>query len=257
MSGDTKDAVREQFGRQASWYTVSRVHSASDGLAALVHLASASPYDRALDVATGTGFTALALAPYCRRVVGIDFTPAMLREAASFRHARGMSNLILCLGDAEALPFQEGTFDIVTCRHAAHHFPDLPRALAEMVRVTRSGGRVLIDDTCAPEDPALAALMNAWERRRDRSQVANRPPTRLREMLEKSGLRIDAVTKTQIPQMFSEWVRRSGMSPADAEELRRDFLAASTDAHAAFRIRGEGPQVRFSWDEVVIRGVKR
>jgi len=257
MSGDTKDAVRQQFGRQASWYTVSRVHSASDGLEALVRLASPSPDDRALDVATGTGFTALALAPYCRRVVGVDFTPAMLREAASLRHARGISNLVLCLGDAEALPFREGTFDIVTCRHAAHHFPDLPRALAEMVRVTRSGGRVLIDDTCAPEDPELAALMNAWERRRDRSHVANRPPARLKEMLEASGLRIDAVTMSQVPQVFSDWVGRSGMAPADAEELRGDFLAASTGARAAFRIRAEGPQVRFSWDDVVIRGVKR
>jgi ubiquinone/menaquinone biosynthesis C-methylase UbiE len=257
MRGDAKDAVRKQFGRQASWYTVSRIHSASDGLEALVRLASASPEDRALDVATGTGFTALALAPYCRRVVGVDFTPAMLREAASLRHARGMSNLILCLGDAEALPFRDGTFDIVTCRHAAHHFPDLPRALAEMVRVARPGGRVLIDDTCAPEDPALATLMNAWEQRRDRSHVANRPPTRLRRMLEEHGLRIDAVTKTEVPQVFSDWVRRSGMAPADAEELRRDFLAASTDARAAFRIRADGPQVLFSWDEVVIRGVKQ
>lgn len=257
MSGETKDAVRKQFGRQASWYTVSQVHSGSDGLAALVRLASPSPEDRVLDVATGTGFTAMALAPHCRRVIGVDFTPAMLREAASLRHARGMSNLIFCLGDAEALPFREGAFDIVTCRHAAHHFPDLSRALAEMVRVTRSGGLVLIDDTCAPEDPALAALMNEWERRRDRSHVANRPPTRLREMLDESGLRIDAVKMAEVQQMFSEWVRRSGMASADAEELRRDFLAASTDAHAAFRIRGEGPQVRFSWDEVVIRGVKR
>ncbi len=257
MSGDAKDAVRTQFGRQAAWYTVSRVHSASEGLAALVRLAAPSPGDRALDVATGTGFTALALAPLCRRVVAVDFTPAMLREASALREARGVSNLLFCLGDADALPFRAGTFDIVTCRHAAHHFPDLPRALAEMARVVRSGGRVLIDDTCAPEDPALAALMNAWERRRDRSHVADVPPTQLRRLLEESGLEIEAVVLTEIPQVFDDWVRRSGLPPADSDELRRDFLAASADARAAFRIRGEGSEMCFSWDEVVIRGVKR
>lgn len=257
MSGDAKDAVRTQFGRQASCYTVSDVHRESDGLATLVRLASPSPEDHALDVATGTGFTALALAPHCHRVVGLDFTPAMLREAATLRYARGASNLIFCLGDAEALPFRDGAFDIVTCRHAAHHFPDLRRALAEMARVVRPGGRVLLDDTCAPEDPTLAALMNAWERRRDRSHAANRPPSRLKGMLEQSGLEIEAATMAEVPQVFNDWVRRSGMAPADAEELRRDFVAAPADARAAFRIHGQGPRVRFSWDEVIIRSVKR
>lgn len=256
MSGNAKDAVRTQFGRQASWYTVSSVHRASEGLEALVRLASPSSEDRALDVATGTGFTALALAPHCRRVVGVDFTPAMLREAAALRRARGASNLLFCLGDAEALPFVDATFDLVTCRHAAHHFPDLPHALAEMARVVRPGGRVVIDDTCAPEDPALAALMNTWERRRDPSHVADLPPTRLRKMLEDIGLEIQAVARSEVPQVFDDWARRSGTAPAEVEALRRDFLAASPDARAAFRIHVQGAQVRFSWDEVIIRGVK-
>lgn len=256
MSRDPKDAVRTQFGRQASWYTVSGVHRASEGLETLVRLASPSSEDRVLDVATGTGFTALALAPRCRRVVALDFTSAMIREAASLRQARGVSNLLFCLGDAEALPFVDAAFDLVTCRHAAHHFPDLPHALAEMARVVRPGGRVVIDDTCAPEDPVLAALMNTWERRRDPSHVADLPPTRLQEMLVDSGLEIQAVARSEVPQAFDDWARRSGTPPADAEALRRDFLAASADARAAFRIHVQGTRVRFSWAEVIIRSVK-
>ncbi len=257
MSDKTKDSVRTQFGRQASRYAVSPVHRTSDGLTALVRLASPSPRDRVLDVATGTGFTALALAPHCRRVVGVDFTPGMIREAASLRQSRGVSNVFFCLGDAEVLPYRDGVFDIVACRRAAHHFPDLPLALGEMARVARAGGRVLLDDTCAPEDPALAALMNTWERRRDRSHVANHPPTRLRGMLEQSGLEVEAVTMTQVPLEFDDWVLLSGTPPAEVEELRRSFLAASLAARAAFRIHVHGSQVHFSWDEVVILGVKR
>lgn len=257
MSGDGKDAVRTQFGRQASWYAVSTVHRASEGLEALVRLASPFSEDRALDVATGTGFTALALAPHCRRVVAVDFTPAMLHEAVSLRQAREASNLLFCLGDAEALPFADATFSLVTCRHAGHHFPDLPRALMEMARVVQPNGRVVIEDTCAPEDPALAALMNAWERRRDPSHVADLPPTRLRKMLEESGLEIQAAARSEVPQEFDDWARRAGLPPGEAEALRRDFVAASADARAAFRIHVQGAQVRFSWDEVIIRGVKR
>ncbi len=161
MNDDTKRAVRSQFGRQASWYTVSKVHGESVGLTALLRMASPSSKDRALDVATGTGFTALALAPHCREVVGVDFTPGMLREARGLRETRGIANLRFCLGDAEALPFREGGFDIVTCRHASHHFPHVSVALGEMARVVRPGGRVVLDDTCTPEDPELAALMTS------------------------------------------------------------------------------------------------
>jgi len=256
MSEDAKRAVRSQFGRQASWYTVSRVHRQSSGLAELLRLASPAPTDRVLDVATGTGFTALALAPRCREVVGVDLTPGMVSEAHALREARGVTNLRFCLGDAEALPFRDGSFDIVTCRHASHHFPYLPLALAEMTRVVRPGGRVLLDDTCAPEDPGLAALMNEWERRRDPSHVADHPPSLLIHMLERAGLRVADTALTSVPLEFGDWTRRSGVPEAEAAALRESFVRASPDAAAAFGIRvGEG-DIHFSWDEIVILGIK-
>jgi ubiquinone/menaquinone biosynthesis C-methylase UbiE len=256
MTDTTKRAVQSQFGSQASWYTVSRVHQASFGLDALVQMAAPSSHDLALDVATGTGFTALALAPSCRRVVALDFTPGMLREAESLRRARAIENLTLCLGDAEAVPFLAGTFDIVVCRHAAHHFPNLLRALGEMARVTRPGGRVVLCDTCAPEDPELAALMNGWEARRDRSHARNYPPSRIEAIFAESGLRIDDLAMGQVPLEFDDWVRRAGVAVDETAALRRDFLAASPDAKAAFHIRRDGTEIRFTWDEIVILGTK-
>ena len=81
MSDNAKQAVQAQFGRRASWYVVSSVHQQSEGLDALVRLAAPLPEHRALDIATGTGFTALALAPRCRTVIGVDLTLGMVREA--------------------------------------------------------------------------------------------------------------------------------------------------------------------------------
>jgi len=256
MNDDTKRAVRSQFGRQASWYTVSKVHGESVGLTALLRMASPSPEDRALDVATGTGFTALALAPHCRKVIGVDFTPGMLREARGLRDTRGISNLLFCLGDAEALPFREGGFDIVTCRHASHHFPHVSVALGEMARVVRPGGRVVLDDTCTPEDPELAALMNEWELWRDPSHVANYPPSGLKTLLEQSGLRVEDAILTSIPLQFGDWVRRSGVPQAAAVALRERYLQASPEAVAAFRITSQGDDVLFAWPEIVVVGTK-
>lgn len=256
MTDKTKRAVRSQFGRQASWYTVSQVHRRSDGLSILLRQAAPTPRDRALDVATGTGFTALALAPHCREAIGVDLTDGMVREAQRLREVRGVTNLRFCLGDAEALPFRDGTFEIVTCRHASHHFPRLAVALAEMARVIRRGGRVVLDDTCAPEDPGLAALMNEWELRRDPSHVANHPPSRLVEMLEACGLRIEETAMTAVPLAFGDWVRRGGIPETAAEALRRDFLRASPDAATAFRVTPQGDDIRFAWPEVVVLGRK-
>lgn len=257
MTRDPKEGVRAQFEGRAPWYVHSRVHQRSEGLLLLLGLAGASPTESALDVATGTGFTAFALAPSCREVVAVDFTPAMLEEARRLRHARGITNVTFCLGDAEALPFRSGVFHVVTCRHAAHHFPALDKALAEMARVTRPGGRVILDDTCAPEDDDLATVMNAWERRRDPSHVVNRPPQQLVRLMERRGLHVDAVRMTAVKLEFDDWVQRSGLPPAQAAALRADFLSAPPRVRQAFRIRRRGDALHFAWDEIVVRGVKR
>ncbi|SRR5579871_121961 len=258
MVDDAKASVRSQFARQAAWYTVSAVHRRSAGLNALLRLAAPGPADRAVDVATGTGFTAFALAPHCARVLAVDMTPGMLEEARKLRKARGLGNVAFCLGDAESLPLRSASADLVTCRHAAHHFPHLPAALAEMARIVRTGGRVVLDDTCAPEDRVLAALMDDWERRRDPSHVASYPPTRLREMFERCGLGVTDVVVTHVALRFNDWVRRAGVRAEQQASLRAALVGASPAARAAFRIRLEDDgDVSFGWDEIVILGVKR
>ncbi|HLW47579.1 MAG TPA: methyltransferase domain-containing protein [bacterium] len=255
--GAAKRAVQSQFGRQASWYTVSRRHEQSPGLGILIRLAAPAAADRVLDVATGTGFTAFAMAARCRSVVALDFTAGMVHEAQGLRRDRSATNVTFCLGDAEALPFRAAVFDLVVCRYAAHHFPNLPHAIAEMARVACPGGRIVIDDTCAPEDPTLDDLMNRWEVRRDRSHVRNIPPSRLRALFESAGLVVRGVETTAIPQHFAEWARRGGMSEAETAALRAEFVNAGPAARAAFQIKSEGDDLAFAWGEAVVLGVKR
>lgn len=125
--------------------------------------------ERALDVGTGTGPLALALAPLVREVVGLDLVPEMLAHAR--RAAEGSPNLTFVEGDVSHLPFEDGSFDLVTTARTIHHVAWPEVAIAEMTRVCRVGGRMLVVDQIASVDPLEALANNRIQRLRDPSHV--------------------------------------------------------------------------------------
>ncbi len=122
-----------------------------------VDLAQVGPGARALDVATGTGDLAVELARRGAEVTGLDFAPAMLEIAR--RKAPGLT---FEQGDALALDHQDGSFDAVTVGFGARNFGDLDRGLAEMARVARPGGRVVVLEITTPQKPPLSWFFRAW-----------------------------------------------------------------------------------------------
>ncbi len=198
-SNDTSNAdtvgarAREIFGRRAAYYVTSAVHTDPQVLARIVELAAPEADDLALDIGTGTGHTALALAPQLGAVLGLDLTPEMLDEAESLRALRGADNVAWVLADAQALPVADASLDIVACRRAAHHFPDIAISLREMRRVLKPGGRLAIDDRGAPEEPDLDALLNEIDLLHDHSHIREYRPSEWVAMLEKAGFVVDSV----------------------------------------------------------------
>jgi demethylmenaquinone methyltransferase/2-methoxy-6-polyprenyl-1,4-benzoquinol methylase len=158
--------VRAMFDRIASFYDVMN----SVMTAGLHHrwrsraadLARVGPGDRALDVATGTGDLALELA---RRVgpqgevVGSDFSEEMLARA---RAKEGAQAITFEWGNALELPYESDRFDAATVGFGARNFSDLDRGLAEMVRVVRPGGRVVILEITTPAKPPLSTFYRMW-----------------------------------------------------------------------------------------------
>ena len=125
-------------------------HATGESLAAIREYAARGRYRRAVDVGTGTGFTAFAVAPVSGQVVATDVTPEMLAEARRLGTAQGVTNVRYALGAAEHLPFADGALDLLTCRTAAHHFQDVQRAIDEWRRVLETGGTLLLSDSVAP-----------------------------------------------------------------------------------------------------------
>jgi ubiquinone/menaquinone biosynthesis C-methylase UbiE len=182
MADVSKSLVQQQFGPNASHYRVSPVHAVGASLQRLVEAVGPRDHWAALDVATGAGHTAAAFAPLVSTVVAADLTPEMLLEVAKLARDRGLANLRTAAADAENLPFDDGSFDLVTCRIAPHHFGDIPQFLSEVHRVLRPGGVFGLVDNVSPDTTLLPgfsdddvrqalATYNAWEAERDPSHV--------------------------------------------------------------------------------------
>ncbi|HZP31629.1 MAG TPA: methyltransferase domain-containing protein [Acidimicrobiia bacterium] len=165
--------VRRSFERQTGLFTGDdavfgpRMRSAVDWVEPL------QPDWIVLDVACGAGHVAQELAPRVRQVVGVDLTPALLRLGAERLAAAGVANVLLQEGDAAALPFVDASFDLVVCRSALHHFAEPARQVAEMGRVCRPGGRVVVSDMVAPdgETPDARDRFDELHRRIDPSHA--------------------------------------------------------------------------------------
>ncbi|MDQ6748894.1 MAG: methyltransferase domain-containing protein, partial [Candidatus Dormibacteraeota bacterium] len=156
-------------------------------LARLVEITAPRPGWRVLDVATGTGHTAFAFAPAVAWVVATDLTEAMLRQAERVRKDRGYGNVELQSADVHGLPFADARFDLVTCRRAAHHFSRIEVALAEMHRVLKPGGRLLIDDRASPDDDEVDAILHRLDVLHDESHVRQYRALEWRRMLDAAG----------------------------------------------------------------------
>jgi ubiquinone/menaquinone biosynthesis C-methylase UbiE len=186
-----EESAKKIFSERAKTYTTSAAHADEQVLARIVELARPQLEWTALDVATGTGHTALAIAPYVASVIGFDLTPEMLAEADKLRAARGVGNVTFREGDVHTLPFPNASFDLVTSRRAPHHFSNIKGALREMNRVLRPGGRLLIDDRSVPEDDFVDACMNELDRYHDESHVRQYRLSEWHTMLKDAGFALD------------------------------------------------------------------
>jgi ubiquinone/menaquinone biosynthesis C-methylase UbiE len=142
--------------------------------------------ERVLDAGTGAGALALALAPLVREVVGIDPVPELL--ALGRERAATLGNVELVEGDATALPFADESFDLTATLRTLHHVPHPERVIAELARVTRRGGRMLVVDQLGPSDPLEAIAVDRFERARDTSHARLLPEVDLRQLFEANGL---------------------------------------------------------------------
>jgi len=248
-----KTLVQEQFGKTASHYLTSRPHALGKSLERLVALTLPQQDWRVLDIATGGGHVAYTFAPHVARVWATDITQEMLdmvkREAAK----RGLGNIRTTYAKAEALPFDDASFDLVTCRIAPHHFDSIPDFLAEAHRVLKSGGTLAVVDNVVPEGP-VGDYINAFERFRDPSHLRAWAMEEWRVAIRQAGFTLGHDEKIDKVMEFESWARRYD---ATMKRLLRAMLTETTPAvQTALAPQGEGDALTFRLCEGVVIATK-
>jgi ubiquinone/menaquinone biosynthesis C-methylase UbiE len=222
-TSDHKAVVREEFTRQAQAYASAAVITDSERIARLVSAIAPGPNDRALEIATGPGYVAMALAQYCREVVGLDLTEAPLTIARRTSRERKLDNVRFEVGEADRLPYRDGEFEIVVCRFAFHHFQNPAAILAQMRRVCRTGGVVAVQDLYANEDRERAARCNRIEQLRDTSHTRALALSELIAIMGGAGLEIESINSERLITEMEGWLA-SAQTPADRSAEVRQLL---------------------------------
>ncbi len=251
-----QDLILDQFTRQATPFSTAKTIADEKALRLLVELSGAGQEDTVLDVACGGGLVVCAFAQTVRHATGIDVTPAMLNRARALAMQKGLGNVSWDQGDVQSLPYPDATFSIVVSRFTFHHFLDPFAVLKEMIRVCAAGGRIVVADVEAPNDPVKAAQFNRMEKLRDPSHVRAMPVTELRGLFDAAGLPGPRVATYELHDELENLLQRSFPNPGDDAKIREMFAASATDDRLGIPIRRDGDRFHYAYPVAVLAADK-
>jgi ubiquinone/menaquinone biosynthesis C-methylase UbiE len=208
-----QDATRERFAKTADRIAALQDERAPELEEKVVRFVAPRGDERALDSGSGAGALAFALAPHVREVVAVDLIPELLEQGR--KRAERVPNVSFVEGDATKLPFESFSFDLSGCLRTLHHIQRPELAVAELSRVTRPRGRVLVVDQIAPVDPVAASELNAFERKRDPSHTRALADVDLRHLFESNEL---VLVRAEYERLERELERYLDLAGCEGEE---------------------------------------
>jgi ubiquinone/menaquinone biosynthesis C-methylase UbiE len=213
--------ILDQFTRQAEPFLRRHENNHEDLLRKMVECADVRPEDSVLDVACGPGIVSCFFARFASHVTGLDIVPAMLEQAKRLQTHRGLENLIWGSGESTALPFADNSFDRTVTRFSFHHYMEPQLAIAEMTRVCKPGGIVVIADV-APR-PDIQEHFNHWEVLRDPSHTRALTESEMKALGENAGLHLMRQANFQMQMNLEDLLGSCFPKPGNADKIRALF----------------------------------
>ena len=238
---------KEQFNKQAKFYSSSKTFSTGESLDILSKLISKRNFKSGLDIGTGAGFAAFELSKYCQEVEATDISEGMINEAKKIMKERKIINLNFNLMPAESLNFSDSNFDIITCRTAAHHFLDVEKFCYESKRVLKNDGEIIIVDTITSDQFKLNKWHQEVELIRDKSHKKNLSIIEWKDIFKKAKLEIIDIIQTRVSMNLNDWMERSGTSYQDQGILKNKFLISDENIKKFFGIKLIEDDISFYW----------
>jgi ubiquinone/menaquinone biosynthesis C-methylase UbiE len=234
------DQVADAFGSTAAAYLTSQTHASGADLQMLAAEIASTPGADVLDLGCGAGHASFACAPHAHSVVAYDIAEPMLAVVASAARERGMDNIRTQQGPAERLPFADASFDWVVSRFSAHHWHDLPHALAEVRRVLKPGGRVLFIDVAGADHPLLDTHLHAVELLRDGSHVRNYRADEWLDWFAAAGFTANVRERWRLPIEFASWIARMRTPAERAQAIRSIWEGAPDEVREYYGVQADG-----------------
>lgn len=240
MKSENQNLIRTEFSKQAQGFESAEMNfSKQKYLDAIVSRLGLAECENVLEVAAGTCACGRAIAPHAAHVACLDMTPAMLEVGRQEADRQGLSNMSFVLGDAAELPFLDNSFDVVISRLAFHHFPQVDPPFAQMKRVLKPGGKlVLIDMEAAPE--ALRETEDEIERMRDPSHVRNLSREEMLALYRAHEIPVKRCDEIPTRQILSNWMALTHTP----EEIRQQIAARMEDELNGGEKTGFFPEIR-------------
>jgi ubiquinone/menaquinone biosynthesis C-methylase UbiE len=212
----THDAMRARFAVTAERIAALQERRAGELAEQVRSFVSTTGEERALDVGAGAGALAFALAPLVRDVVAVEVVP----ELIELGRKNAPPNVTFVEGDMTKLDFERATFDLAGTLRTLHHVPRPELVIAELTRVTRRGGTMLVVDQIAPNDPIAANELNLFERARDPSHTRVLADVDLRQLFESNGLVLMKAEFVQESRELDPYLDLAGCEGEAREQAR-------------------------------------
>lgn len=222
----------------------------------LIQKIGAGGKEHALEVAAGTCICGRALAPFVEDITCLDLTEEMLEQGKRLAEESGLKNIYFRTGNAEKLPYEEETFDLVITRLSFHHFINPVIPFREMQRVLKKGGKLVVWDMEATEEP-LRKIDDKIEKLRDPSHTRILSREEFEEMFEKDFW-LQCEETTLVPVKLKSWMELTDTP----EELQNEIVDLMKNDLAGGEKTGfspymKGTEIMFDHRWLLLIGIKK